>query len=72
MRYGENHQKHYCFLLYKNKNDKQKPKVDDRLKWSACYNLINKNETENNMSNRRKVKCMGCEYGNYFGNEKYF
>ena len=24
MRYGENHQKHYCFLLYKNKNDKQK------------------------------------------------
>lgn len=60
------------FLLYKNKNDKQKPKVEDRLKWSACYNLINKNETENNMSNRRKVKCMGCEYGNYFGNEKYF
>ena len=58
--------------LYKNKNDKQKPKVEDRLKWSACYNLINKNETENNMSNRRKVKCMGCEYGNYFGNEKYF
>ena len=55
-----------------NKNDKQKPKVEDRLKWSACYNLINKNETENNMSNRRKVKCMGCEYGNYFGNEKYF
>lgn len=56
-------------MLYKNKNDKQKPKVEDRLKWSACYNLINKNETENNMSNRRKVKCMGCEYGNYFGNE---